>query len=73
LTDTVKNDKFNLKLQSIEPWESIKAKFTPSIKVYLNVCYSDRVLLPLDNNKNEVSTFNNATIKTIATIPHSLQ
>jgi hypothetical protein len=41
--------------------------------VYLNVCHTDRVLLPLDANKNEVATFTNATIKTIVSIPHSLQ
>lgn len=31
------------------------------------------MLLPLDASNNEVATFTNATIKTIASLPHSLQ
>lgn len=73
LANAVRNEKFNLKLQQMEPWERVRAKFLPSVKLYLSVCHSDRVLLPLDANKNEVDTFTNATIKTIASIPHSLQ
>lgn len=73
LGDVARNEKFNLRMQQLEPWDRVKAKFTPAIKLYLNVCHSDRVLLPLDANKNEIGTFTNATIKNIACIPHSLQ
>lgn len=43
------------------------------MEIYLNVCYSDRVLLPLDKDNNEITELSAASMSKIASIPYSLQ
>lgn len=32
-------------------WEEVRKKFKPKVHIFLNVCFSDRVKMPLDKNK----------------------
>jgi hypothetical protein len=56
-----------------ESWAKIKQKFITKVEVYLNVCYSNRVILPLDKDKNEISELSTASVSKIVSIPYSLQ
>lgn len=49
------DEKFKEKLDlniNKEKWSDVKAKFPTSIKVYLNICFSDRVKNPTSKSKN---------------------
>ena len=43
------------------------------MEIFLNICHSDRVILPLDKNKNEINELSLSAINRIVSIPYSLE
>lgn len=50
-----------------EKWSDVKLKFPSKVRVYLNICHSDRVKNPTSKSKNgeEIKQFNLSMLKDI--------